>query len=202
VEIGVHHARYLIAMACMLRPDERAAGFDVFEEQRRNVDGSGKGDKAIAQDNLSKHLTPDQRVDLITADSLELSAMAIREKGLRNARIFSVDGGHTDYHTVNDIRIAQDTIGTDGVIVVDDFYNADWPGVAEGCHRFFILEAARKVLPVAYGDNKLYLVRASEREKYMQFFGELAKRSLHHKRVSLWGHTVFHLRMPELASAA
>ena len=53
-EIGVHHGRLFILLYLLSAPEERAFAVDVFSDQTRNVDESGRGNEAIFLSNLSR----------------------------------------------------------------------------------------------------------------------------------------------------
>jgi uncharacterized membrane-anchored protein len=67
--------------------------------------------------------------------------------------LFSVDGGHTPEITYSDLDLASQTLCEGGVIILDDFFNESWPGVAEGACKFF-LENPERIFPVAIVGNK------------------------------------------------
>ena len=157
-EIGVYHGRFLIALAHLGRPGELCLGIDVFADQAKNLDHSGAGDAQKLRQNLQAYAPTELRYQLIQADSLSLT---LRERVEINVqfgpfRLFSVDGGHTRQHALNDLLLAQDLLAPGGVIWVDDYYNRHWPGVAEGVGRFFTGHDAR-VAPFMFGHNKLCL---------------------------------------------
>jgi hypothetical protein len=195
-EIGVHHGKYLLALAQLTSDQEKLVGFDLFEMQSQNLDNSGCGDIAITKKNIEKHLHVNRHIELVGANSLDLDEYRIKEYFPNGVRLFSIDGGHTEYHTINDISLAQSCISSGGVVIVDDFYNPDWPGVAEGVHRYFFLNACRKLAPFAYGDNKLYLTTHSHRNIYYEYFSGVDVVGLYRKVVHLWGYDLLHIKCP------
>lgn len=54
LEIGVHHGKYFIGIENLTPPEQEAFAVDVFSSQHLNLDGSGRGDLEIFQDNLRK----------------------------------------------------------------------------------------------------------------------------------------------------
>jgi hypothetical protein len=79
-------------------------------------------------------------------------------------RFFSIDGGHTPQHTINDLKIAEKAINNQGVVIVDDILHPCWLGVLEGTLKY--LSAFPNLVPFALGDNKLFLCKLSYKEKY------------------------------------
>jgi hypothetical protein len=155
-EIGIHHGRSFILLHLLTNPPERSVGWDLFELQSQNVDRSGRGDLDRLTQNLRLHFCDLTRIDVKRANSLDLDAIAVVQACGARPRIFSVDGGHTAEITFHDLSVARGSIKDEGLIVLDDFFNEAWPGVAEGAMRFF--EQARgSIFPIAIGGNKLIL---------------------------------------------
>ena len=79
-------------------------------------------------------------------------------------RFISVDGGHTAEITAHDLAVAEAALAEGGIIVLDDAFNEQWPGVADGVQRHF----ARRpnLVPFAIGANKTYFCRRSHRDVY------------------------------------
>lgn len=157
-EIGVYHGRFLIGLAHLGRPGELCLAIDIFADQTKNLDQSGAGDAEKLRQNLQAYAPNELRYQLIQADSL---ALTFRERMEINAqfgpfRLFSVDGGHTRHHAVNDLLLAQDVLSPGGVIWVDDYFNRHWPGVTEGVGQFFARHTPR-VAPFMFAHNKLCL---------------------------------------------
>jgi hypothetical protein len=174
-EIGVHHGRYFLLLALLRERGESAVAMDVFGQQHLNVDASGEGDRAIFERHLATHLGNTAGVLVHEADSLTLGGCNLlsltRERmpaPKRVFRLFSVDGSHTARHTRSDIETAFSVLCDGGVVIVDDFYNAQWPGVQEGVHD--VLRSNSGIAAVAYGENKLFLVHARDHAAYLALF--------------------------------
>src|SRR6185503_9184782 len=78
-EIGVHHGKFLIALHNLLGGNKRSLGLDLFEDQTRNLDGSGRGSLEICKANIAKYARNPDLIDLISCDSLTLKARQIQE---------------------------------------------------------------------------------------------------------------------------
>ncbi len=79
-----------------------------------------------------------EAVRLVTANSQELSAGELLETlGGANIRLFSVDGDHSRSGIRHDLNLAANAIRQDGVIVVDDLFNALCPAQTEGIVDYF-----------------------------------------------------------------
>lgn len=191
LEIGVHHGKFFIPLALLSDPaTERCIAIDVFEDQSKNIDGSGLGSRDIFLANVAQWC-PDRRIECMQADSLALTVAdrvrLVQEFGA--VRIASIDGGHTPEHTVNDLLLVQDICTGGGVVILDDYYNAHWPGVHEGVARFF-LHGTPKLKPFAYSGNKLYLADFTHADTYFRSFYEVYKGVPNFKHVKMYGSSV------------
>jgi hypothetical protein len=92
-------------------------------------------------------------------------------------RIFSIDGGHTPYHLVNDILLIEKVLCHGGVVIVDDYTNPGWPGVAEGVARYFLLHARRRLAPFLIHWNKLVLTTESYHSQYYAYVCSICERN-------------------------
>src|SRR6266568_1337598 len=98
-EIGVYHGKSFLCLALGLPAHQRAFAIDLFEDQHLNVDGSGRGNRGILEQNLARWGGGDNVV-IMKADSTALDTQGFFDAGPR-FRLFSVDGGHTTDITAN-----------------------------------------------------------------------------------------------------
>lgn len=162
-EIGVHHGKLFILLYLLGRSSEKAVAIDLFDDQHLNVDQSGSGDLGKFRQNLERHADT-QRLVLHQGNSLDLSGADLVRLAEGPLRLASVDGGHTAQHAVHDLAVMEAALAEGGIIVVDDVFNEQWPGVGDGVHHYF----ARRpnLVPFAIGANKTYFCRPSHREAY------------------------------------
>lgn len=195
-EIGVHHGRLFILLALLRLATETALAIDVFENQQLNVDFSGLGNREMFWKNVDRCIGTRANIITLCADSLTLSPNDLLNatKG-ESIRLFSVDGGHTTRHLLSDLQLASKVLSPGGIVIVDDFYNADWPGVNEGVVRYLLDSPA--LLPFCYGDNKLYLCHRDEHSDFLDWTHSiLVPRSHYSKEVELCGKRAFHCQPP------
>jgi len=158
-EIGVHHGRLFLAMDALRRDGERAVAADVFGDQALNIDGSGAGNREIFEKHVASVSHDPEGVVIFEGDSLSTKFHAsMRGNGLQ-FRIFSVDGGHTAQHAINDLKIAEAHLAQGGVVLLDDFFNPAFPGVTEGLYRY--LDNRPPLVPVCTVSSKLILCSIS-----------------------------------------
>jgi len=154
-EIGVHHGKLFILLHLLMQLDERAVALDVFDDQGSNTDQSGQGDEAVFLGNVQRHAPDRPKPEVMRTDSLCIGGTDIEAALGGKVRLFSVDGGHTPECAEHDMATAQDCVVDGGVIFLDDYSNARWPGVCEGANRFMCGTAPRPV-PFAITNSKAY----------------------------------------------
>lgn len=151
LEIGVHHGKFFIGIENLTPVSNRSVAIDCFSQQSKNVDGSGRGDLSIFLNNCQRFAKNYERVIPLELDSLQVNCAEVGEKKFG---IISVDGCHTERHTVNDLQVAQKLMAPTSIVVLDDILNQDWMGVVSGACRFF--STSTELTPFAVGFNKLF----------------------------------------------
>ncbi|HEU5125171.1 MAG TPA: class I SAM-dependent methyltransferase [Verrucomicrobiae bacterium] len=159
-EIGAYRGKLSLAMATFLNPDrELLIVNDIFDMPELNTSCSGMGATVSAFAQNFRKLDPDPKyVRLLIKRS---DAVTPEEIG-SGIRFFSVDGGHSADETRNDMRVAALTLHDRGMIVLDDYFNQEWPGVAEGVDDYF--KQHDDLAPLAAFYNKFVFVKRSSLE--------------------------------------
>jgi hypothetical protein len=160
-EIGVHHGQLFIAMKLLQQPDEAAVAIDLFEDQHAHIDKSGQGDR----DRFLRHL--DQWTDrtglvIHQGDSTQITPGDI--PAMSGVRVFSVDGGHTQEIVLSDMRLAEKSLVDGGVVIADDVFNQQWPGVCVGTVHY--LEQGGALVPFYIGYNKVLFTQPEHAASY------------------------------------
>ncbi|MCC6386445.1 MAG: class I SAM-dependent methyltransferase [Dehalococcoidia bacterium] len=154
-EVGVHQGRTFILLQLLTRPAELAVAVDVFERQDLNVDGSGRGVRDIFERNCRRHGCDLARVRILSADSLTLSGHDLAAAANGPLRLVHIDGGHTGQVAAHDMAAAAAALAPGGVIIVDDYFHEQWPGVSDGVRAFFAANPGAGLVPFAIGGNKV-----------------------------------------------
>ena len=155
-EIGVHHGRLFIPLHLLQRGTGKSVAIDLFGDQELNIDKSGNGNLDKFTDNVALWSTTDGLV-LHQGDSTKLEPAVLTEKAGGPIRFFSVDGGHTAEIVYSDMRLAEETLAEGGIVIADDIFNQQWPGVAVGTLKY--LDDGAKLAPFAIGFNKVYFTQ-------------------------------------------
>jgi hypothetical protein len=165
-EIGVYHGRFFLALALSCDGGERALAVDVFDRLRPGREATVQGDRAVFEGHLAAWGVA-ERTLVRQGDSLELTPDAVRGAlGGPGARLFSVDGAHSLRHAASDLRLAAASLAPGGVVLLDDFLNAEWLGVTEAAVAM-LREERPPLLPLAICDGKLALCAPADHAAWM-----------------------------------
>ena len=159
-EIGVHHGKFVVAIAMFAFETERVWAADLFERQNENVDGSGKGSKEM----LLKHfkefgIDTIKNNRIVTANSMSLKGVDLQSDGFSAFRFLSVDGGHTHETTLNDLFFSCEVVQEGSIVVLDDFVNHEWLGVPSAAFQF--IRTQTRLVPFLWASNKLFFTTKS-----------------------------------------
>lgn len=169
-EIGVHHGKLFILLYLFAREQESAIALDIFEQQELNVDESGHGSLSILENNLAIYAGGTSRLKIINADSTTIGAREITAAIGGKLRLFSVDGGHLAGIVRHDLNTASAAICEGGIVILDDYFNPEFPGVSEGVNQFFMMDNQRDLVPFFVGMNKIYITTRDYAERYIDHF--------------------------------
>ena len=153
-EIGVHHGKLLILLSLLC---DHAYAIDVFDSAR-NVERSGDGDRGIFEHNMRRF---GGACTTIQTDSRLLDPAL-----LPPIRLFSVDGAHSAEMTEHDLRLAARVLVPGGVVILDDYFNEQWPDVSVGANRVI---ADGTLVPFAITPGKLLLTNGDAGERLERF---------------------------------
>lgn len=162
-EIGVHHGKLFIGLRLLQRGGEKSVAIDIFGDQELNVDGSGHGNLDKFLNNVKLWSSIDDVV-IHQGDSTKLEPQKLAELAGGDIRFFSVDGGHTEEIVFSDMKLAEATLADGGVVIADDVFNEQWPGVSVGTLRY--LEDGAKLAPFLIGFNKVFFAQPDYCEAY------------------------------------
>ena len=169
MEIGVHHGKFYMMLNALTQAHDQSYAIDVFENQELNIDQSGRGSKELFVNNLvNVDAHKGANTEIIQGDSTDTSLDLINRVGAGTLRYISIDGGHTAEHTINDLKLANQLIRNEGVVILDDIIHYCWLGVMEGTVKF--LQSSPTLVPFAIGHNKLYMCKLSYHEFYYNLF--------------------------------
>jgi Methyltransferase domain len=171
VEFGVHHGLFLFLLNTIRNNNEECFAVDVFDDQRLNIDSSGRGSLATFLANIETFMASERRFfRIVQRDTMSFSVAEVTDLfGKRGVKFFSVDAGHTVQHTCNDLSLVQEVLAPGGFVALDDYMSIHWPGVTEGFYNYMNYRN-RRLKPLLCFQNKLFLTTVSEHGLYLQQF--------------------------------
>lgn len=170
-EFGVHHGLFLFLLDTLRNEGEKCFAIDVFDNQLLNVDCSGRGSSSIFRSHLEALMSSQRNnFKVVERDTTSFSTIEILDLFERKGvKFVSVDAGHTIQHTYNDLQLVQEALVPGGIVALDDYMSVHWPGVTEGFYRFMWF-GNRRLKPLFYFQNKLFLTTLSEHGPWLQQF--------------------------------
>ena len=165
-EIGVHHGKLFTLLNSIVEPNFNSYAIDIFDNQTLNIDRSGNGNLQIFKNNLEKYdVHKGKNTIIISGDSTDTALQLTKTIQPGSLRFISIDGGHTAEHAFNDLKIAEQLISNEGIVIVDDILNHRWLGVYEGVIKY--LQTNPTLVPIMMGHNKLYMAKMSYKDYYL-----------------------------------
>ncbi len=168
-EIGVHHGKSSALFSHILDTNEFLDVCDIFEDQTKNISKSGNGNKTIFLNNIQK-FGKDKIRGIYSMMSSELD----KEKLSKNYRLFHIDGGHDMNEVFLDLNLAKELILDCGVIILDDPFRQDWPGVTEGLVKF--MDSNPEFISFVIGFNKLMICKVQYADLYLKTIDNVVER--------------------------
>jgi hypothetical protein len=178
-EIGVHHGKLFILLYLLCVENEPAVAIDLFSHQHLNVDRSGAGNLERFKRNLLRHKAYASRLVIHEGDSTQLTAEKLLEFGRGPFRLFSIDGGHTAEITAHDLSTAEGALAEGGIVILDDCFNEEWPGVSDGVHRYF--SQPRSIIPFAIGAGKTFFTHPAFARQYAAVLEKMDAKAVEHE---------------------
>ncbi len=172
-EIGVWKGRLFILLYLLLHENEKAFSIDIFDLNHLSKDRPNpKSNPALNQlleiflENVRTHAGAIDDLHTFRDASDNVVAADILSK-VGNVRLFSIDGGHTKELVINDLELANSTLCEQGVVIFDDCFKPEWPGVMNGLHEF-LYKKTSDIVPFAISRNKVFLCRSLAAEMYRE----------------------------------
>jgi predicted O-methyltransferase YrrM len=163
MEIGVFYGRSFALLAKFLDPSTAVAiACDLFDIDR-TADGDSLQLRSF-KSLLQKEGISESSVHILQMDSMQLKPDNILSLA-KAIRLFSIDGSHEENHVRSDAELAFKVLSDDGIIVFDDFFNPQYPGVTLAIIDFLGNQRSQ-VIPFLITNNKLYVCRASRFPAY------------------------------------
>ncbi len=146
----------------LVRPEESLGVCDLFGDPDSRSNG-GVGFRAAFERNMRRFTPAPDEIRIVQKDAADLTVQDTPAP----CRMFHIDGGHSARHVYRDLHTADRALHPAGIVVLDDFHNFAWPGVAEGFFRF-MADRPGVFAPLVAGFNKGILTRPDARDVYLR----------------------------------
>jgi predicted O-methyltransferase YrrM len=141
-EIGTFEGRFFIAMAHMLKADEKAVGIDLFDWPNPEVI-----DRFHA--NCARHGVPEAQRVTLKADSREMKPEdLIKAADGKRIRLFHIDGEHSRAALTRDLALATAVLADGGIIILDDMLHPGYPTLMVAVQQYLETNPDMVVLSV------------------------------------------------------
>lgn len=185
-EIGVHHGKFYLLLNQLVEPGYKSYAIDIFDDQTLNINFSGHGSLEIFQYHLSvfdRYFG--KNTICIQGDSADPSLNIVNTIGYGTMKIVSVDGSHTTEHALNDIKIADQIVSNEGIVIVDDILHPYGLGPLEATVTW--LNSKPTLVPFAMGCNKLFMCKVTF---YQQYFNAFSSSPVGQGVIKFFGHDI------------
>lgn len=161
-EFGVYQGKSAVPLAKYTAVNEELYLVDPF------TDVIGTSFELI-RSNIAKVLgyTP-SNIKAYTMRSEELELSYEKNKYIQHTRFLHIDGHHTSESVMNDLSFAYKLLQSDGIVVVDDVYVAQYPQVTEALYHYMFLHPGQYRLFMICG-VKAYLCRPEAYTPYYYY---------------------------------
>ncbi len=159
-ELGVYQGKSLIQLHLCSRTDERVYGFDLFTGQMLEQ----------TQRNLAAHATTEGtgKLQLIKANTSDFNVDSLAAHVERPLRLLHIDAGHEYHEILHCLYTFSPYVANTGVIMMDDYFDRDWPGVEQAVMKFCMSHSPRRFVPFLAGHNKMYLCVQGVADQYQR----------------------------------
>ena len=93
--------------------------------------------------------------------------------------MISIDGGHSPEVTAHDLLVSEGALSDGGIIILDDCFNEEWPGVVDGVQQFF--SSPRSIFPFGVGEGKTFFCHQAFAQRYAAVLTAIDSKAVTHE---------------------
>jgi Methyltransferase domain len=169
VEFGVYKGKYLSLLAAASAGTKaKLYGFDgFFAGYNRELDPQWIDHaRNVMIDNVESVTPAGDRLTIIRANTLTLSAADVLDTVGGRVMFSSVDAGHEADEVHHDMMLMSSALANGGIIAADDVFNAV---VAEGLCRCLASQSVQRIAAFATVGNKMFFTTPDHHARYVEF---------------------------------
>lgn len=146
-EVGVFKGKSLSFLSHLIKENEKLLGYDLFMDDHYDC-------TELALKNHGNNI----HYELIKVNTIDLKYDDIKHKLQDNTlRILHIDAGHEYHEVMQSLILFAPFVDDQGVIIMDDFQDREFHGVAAAVLDFCEIDRPRRFVPFFSGQNKIYL---------------------------------------------
>ena len=147
LEIGIYQGKSAIFLSMLLTENERLHVVDIFKKDDLYY---GLNDREIFEKNINQYCDTN-RIDIFPLSSSEFFKIDY-DNYVYLYRLIHIDGSHEKKDVIDDLYQSSDILSPQGLIILDDLFNPQHPGVMEGFMEYALQHPC---YPFIIGHNKL-----------------------------------------------
>jgi len=155
-EVGVYKGKALALLGMLARDQETVYGFDTYPNDWL----------ADTQRTMASFCPWVSDIRYVRGDTSTLASQELQNIFPRKLRLLHVDAGHEYHEILHTLYLFAPFVAGEGVIVMDDYHDHEFPGVAAATLDFCRHHEARPFVPFLAGANKMYLCMPGLAERY------------------------------------
>ena len=155
-EVGVYDGESLVLFGMLARDNETLLAMDAYPD-----DYLESARRAVTQ------FCPwPLSVKFIEGDTALYTATTLRDLFPSKARFLHIDAGHEYHEVLHSLYLLAPHVHPDGIIIMDDYQDREFPGVAAAVLDFCENSQPRQFIPFVSGGNKMYLCSPGIAHRY------------------------------------
>ena len=159
-ELGVYQAKSLIYLKLLSINTEVVFAFDLYPDDLL--------EKSQANVNRLANYAETGEVRWVVGGSNEHTVDTLKAHFNKPLRMLHIDAGHEYHEVLQSLYAFTPFVSNQGVIIMDDYQDRDFPGVESAVHRFTQEHVPRRFVPFAAGANKMYLCTPAMAHHYQR----------------------------------
>ena len=154
LEVGVYRGAWILSLGKNVPDMDRLVGIDPYPDEHAAL--RFELPKRVVELGLTSRFSH--------YDSWEEMERGESPEGVPNPySLIHVDGDHTYEGVQRDLAFTQQWLAPGGVVIIDDFYNLHYPGIAAATYKWIDREG---FAPFLLTTNKVYVARAADRDMW------------------------------------
>lgn len=155
-EVGVYKGKSLALLGMLTRESETVFAFDAFPN-----DWLQQTQQAMAE------LCPwAKRVQYVKGNTADYTLTLLNERIQSKVRFLHIDAGHEYHEVLHALYLFAPYVAADGIIIMDDYQDREFPGVAAATLDFCEQSRSRPFVPFLSGANKMFLCAPAMAQRY------------------------------------